>query len=195
MEKKLQRNQQDKMIAGVCSGLADYFDLDVTWVRIAFVVAVILGASGLLAYLVLWIAVPKKPYLPNYGQFTANYKVNDPANTSNLMQGVPYSKPKKKDNGKGRLIVGVIFIVFGIFFLLNEFNLIPDWIDFNNLWPLILIGIGIYTLSGAVNNDKSKDDQAQFTTFNEPEVKLETPENKSTEETNPSTDDSTNKVI
>ena len=60
---------------------------------------------------------------------------------------------------------------------------------------MILIGIGIYTLSGAVNNDKSKDDQAQFTTFNEPEVKLETPENKSTEETNPSTDDSTNKVI
>lgn len=195
MEKKLQRNQQDKMIAGVCSGLADYFDLDVTWVRIAFVVAVIVGASGLLAYLVLWIAVPKKPYLPNYGQFTANYKVNDPANTSNLMQGVPYSKPKKKDNGKGRLIVGVLFILLGIFFLLNEFNLIPDWIGFHNLWPLILIGIGIYTLSGAVNNDKWKDDQAQFTTFNEPEVKLETPENKSTEETNPSTDDSTNKVI
>ena len=43
MEKKLQRNQQDKMIAGVCSGLADYFDVDVTWVRIAFVVAVMVG--------------------------------------------------------------------------------------------------------------------------------------------------------
>ena len=195
MEKKLQRSQQDKMIAGVCSGLSDYFDLDITWVRIAFVVAVILGASGLLAYLVLWIAVPRKPYLPDYGQFTANYKVNDLANTSNSMPGMSYLKPKKKDTGNRRLIVGVIFILFGIFFLLNEFNLIPDWIDFNNLWPLILIGIGIYTLSGAVNNDKSKDDQAQFTTFNEPEVKLETPENKSTEETNPSTDDSTNKVI
>ncbi len=195
MEKKLQRSQQDKMIAGVCSGLADYFDLDVTWVRIAFVVAVILGASGLLAYLVLWIAVPRKPYLPDYGQFTANYKVNDLANTSNSMPGMSYSKPKKKDTGNRRLIVGVIFIVFGTFFLLNEFNLIPDWIEFHNLWPLILIGIGIYTLSGAVNNDKLKDDLAQFTTFSEPEVNSETPENKSTEETNPSTDDSTNKTI
>ncbi|NQV76347.1 MAG: PspC domain-containing protein [Bacteroidetes bacterium] len=195
MEKKLQRNQQDKMIAGVCSGLADYFDVDVTWVRVAFVVAVMVGGSGLLAYLILWIAVPRKPYLPNYGQFTANYNVNDPANTSNLMSGVPYSKPKKKGNGVGRLIVGVIFILFGTFFLLNEFNLIPDWVEFHNLWPLILIGIGIYTLSGAVNNDKLKDDLAQFTTFSEPEVKSESPENKSTEETNPSTDDSTNKTI
>lgn len=195
MEKKLRRSQQDKMIAGVCSGLADYFDLDVTWVRIAFVVAVILGASGLLAYLVLWIAVPRKPYLPDYGQFTANYKVNDLANNSNSMPGMSYSKPKKKDTGNRRLIVGVIFIVFGTFFLLNEFNLIPDWIEFHNLWPLILIGIGIYTLSGAVKNDKFKDDLAQFTTFSEPEVNSETPENKSTEETNPSTDDSTNKII
>lgn len=195
MEKKLQRSQQYKMIAGVCSGLSDYFDLDITWVRIAFVVAVILGASGLLAYLVLWIAVPRKPYLPDYGQFTANYKVNDPANTSNSMPGMSYLKPKGKDTGNRRLIVGVIFMVFGTFFLLNEFNLIPDWIEFHNLWPLILIGIGIYTLSGAVNNDKLKDDLAQFTTFSEPEVKSESPENKSTEETNPSTDDSTNKTI
>jgi phage shock protein PspC (stress-responsive transcriptional regulator) len=195
MEKKLQRNQQDKMIAGVCSGLADYFDVDVTWVRIAFVITVIAGASGLLAYLVLWIAVPKKPYLPDYGQFTTDYNVNDPANTSNPMPGMAYSKPKKKDTGKGRLIVGVIFIVFGTFFLLNEFNLIPDWVEFHKLWPLILIGMGIYTLSGAKNNAKWKDDLAQFTTFSEPEVKPEIPENKSTEEANPNTDDPTNKTI
>jgi hypothetical protein len=111
------------------------------------------------------------------------------------MPGMSYSKPKKKDTGKGRLIVGVIFIVFGTFFLLNEFNLIPDWVEFHKLWPLILIGMGIYTLSGAKNNAKWKDDLAQFTTFSEPEVKPEIPENKSTEETNPNTDDPTNKTI
>ncbi|SDN09103.1 Phage shock protein PspC (stress-responsive transcriptional regulator) [Daejeonella rubra] len=203
MEKKLQRNQQDKMIAGVCSGLADYFDVDVTWVRIAFVVAVMAGASGLLAYIVLWIAVPRKPYVPDYGQFTADYKVNDPGNPVNPF---PYAAPKKKDNGSGRLIAGAIFIFFGTFFLLNEFNLIPDWVEFHNLWPLILIGMGIYTLSGAVNKDNNwKDDLTQTTTFSEPEVKpdaakpdtikTDASENVSTEETNPSTDDSTNKQI
>lgn len=203
MEKKLQRNQQDKMIAGVCSGLADYFDLDVTWVRIAFVVAVMAGASGLLAYIVLWIAVPRKPYVPDYGQFTADYKVNDPGNP---VKPFPYTAPKKKDTGSGRLIAGAIFIFFGIFFLLNEFNLIPDWVEFHNLWPLILIGIGIYTLSGAVNKDNNwKDNLTQTTTFSEPEVKpdaakpdtikTDAPENESTEEVNPSTDDSTNKPV
>ena len=73
--------------------------------------------------------------------------------------------------------------------------MIPDWVEFHKLWPLILIGMGIYTLSGAVNNAKWKDDLAQFTTFSEPAVNSEIPENKSTEETNPSTDDSTNKPI
>lgn len=144
MEKKLQRIEQKKMIAGVCSGLAEYFDIDVTWIRIAFVVAVVLGASGILAYIVLWIAVPKRPYLPNYSQFNVDYKVTEPKNIPNTA-----FSSKKKGNGNGRLIAGSIFIFFGTFFLLNEFNLIPYWVDFQNLWPVILIVIGLYTLAKA----------------------------------------------
>ncbi|WP_276363058.1 PspC domain-containing protein [Daejeonella sp. H1SJ63] len=160
MEKKLQRNEQDKMIAGVCSGLAEYFDVDVTWVRIAFVLAVMAGASGILAYIVLWIAVPKKPYIPDYGQFNADYKVYDQPNPGFTGQ---YSRPKKYDHGTGRLIAGSIFILFGAFFLLNEFNLIPDWVEFHTLWPLILIAMGVYTLSKsfrgeAVNQSQVNDE-------------------------------------
>lgn len=58
MEKKLTRDVNDKMLAGVCSGLADYFELDVTLVRIAFIVAVMAGLSGIFAYLILWVVVP-----------------------------------------------------------------------------------------------------------------------------------------
>jgi phage shock protein C len=202
MEKKLERNQQDKMIAGVCSGLADYFDVDVTLIRIIFVVAVMVGASGLLAYLILWIAVPRRPYVPNYGQYNADYKVKDPANSDNAY---PYPSPKKKGNGNGRLIAGAIFIFFGTFFLFNEFNLIPDWVEFHNLWPLILIGIGIYTLSGAVNKDSLKDATTQFAESVEPEIKpdvakadtikTDDPESESSENTNPNTEDSTNKSL
>jgi phage shock protein C len=63
MERKLQRNTQDKKIAGVCSGLAEYFDIDVTLVRVAFIVAFLAGFSGVLAYIILWIIVPAKPFL------------------------------------------------------------------------------------------------------------------------------------
>jgi phage shock protein C len=63
MERKLQRNTLDKKIAGVCSGLAEYFDIDVTLVRVAFIVAVLAGFSGILAYIILWIIVPAKPFM------------------------------------------------------------------------------------------------------------------------------------
>lgn len=56
--KKLYRSETDKYIGGVCSGLADYFGIDVLIFRIIFVVAAIFGGAGLLIYLILWIAVP-----------------------------------------------------------------------------------------------------------------------------------------
>jgi phage shock protein C len=55
---RLYRSTTDRQIAGVCGGLAHYFDVDATLVRIAFVVAAFTSV-GLLAYIVLWIAVPE----------------------------------------------------------------------------------------------------------------------------------------
>ena len=58
MNKKLQRNEQNKMIAGVCSGLADYFSVDVSWVRAAFLLTLVAGCSGgrkLMFMLVLYL--------------------------------------------------------------------------------------------------------------------------------------------
>lgn len=78
MEKKIQRNTQDKMLAGVCSGLAEYFDVDPTLVRVAFVVAVMAGFSGILAYIILWVVVPAKPlrsYYPSGNPYEADYRV------------------------------------------------------------------------------------------------------------------------
>ncbi len=55
--KKLYRNENDKVLGGVCSGLANYFNIDVVIVRIIFVVLLFAGA-GFLAYLIMWVAVP-----------------------------------------------------------------------------------------------------------------------------------------
>ena len=191
MEKKLQRNQQDKMIAGVCSGLADYFDIDVTWVRIAFVIAVIAGASGILAYLILWIAVPKKPYIPDFGQFNSGSTVN--GMSGNTSQG--FDNLKKKDRGNFRLIAGVIFIFFGLIFLLNEFDLIPDWMDFENLWPLILVGMGLYILSAGVNKNKVDVVEPEVSKTVEPENETTTADTNNNEQINPNTDDTTEKPL
>ena len=57
--KKLYRDMQAKGVAGVCAGLAWYFDIDVTIIRIIMLVALVAGTSGFWIYLVLWIAIPK----------------------------------------------------------------------------------------------------------------------------------------
>lgn len=62
--KKLQRSRRDKKIGGVCAGLADYFDLDPTIVRVIWFLAVFFAGTGFLVYMVLWIVLPLAP--PDY---------------------------------------------------------------------------------------------------------------------------------
>jgi phage shock protein PspC (stress-responsive transcriptional regulator) len=57
--KRLVRSTNDRKIAGVCGGLADYFDLDPTIIRVLWVLALLCAGTGLLAYIILWIAVPE----------------------------------------------------------------------------------------------------------------------------------------
>ena len=62
--KRLYRSDADKMIAGVCGGIAEYFTLDPTLVRIGYILlSVFTIFSGVLAYLILWIVVPKRKRL------------------------------------------------------------------------------------------------------------------------------------
>ena len=57
--KKLYRDMDNKAIAGVCSGMAQYFDIDVTIIRVIMLVALFTGTAGFWIYVVLWIAIPK----------------------------------------------------------------------------------------------------------------------------------------
>ena len=56
----LYRSKSDRMIAGVCGGLAKRFNISSTWVRLAFVFIVLLGGAGFLLYLILWVIVPEE---------------------------------------------------------------------------------------------------------------------------------------
>jgi len=56
--KRVYRSRQDRKIAGVCGGLGDYFDLDPVFFRLVFLLSILVGGLGALAYLVMWIMVP-----------------------------------------------------------------------------------------------------------------------------------------
>ena len=59
--KKLYRSRTDRQLAGVCGGLASYFGIDVTIVRILFVVLALAGGPGLILYIILALIVPEEP--------------------------------------------------------------------------------------------------------------------------------------
>jgi len=56
--KKLARSKRDKKIAGVCAGFAEYLDLDVTLVRVVWLMLAFFGGWGLIGYLIAWIVMP-----------------------------------------------------------------------------------------------------------------------------------------
>jgi len=65
MDNKLYRSMTDKRVAGVCGGLAKYFNIDPTLVRLAFVFLALAGGPGFLIYLIMWIVLPCEPLTIN----------------------------------------------------------------------------------------------------------------------------------
>lgn len=61
MTKKLYRSRKERKLAGICGGIAEYFDIDPTIVRLGFIIAAICVGCGLLAYLICWIVMPEQP--------------------------------------------------------------------------------------------------------------------------------------
>ena len=61
MEKRLYKSNTDKKIDGVCGGIAEYFNIDPTLVRLAWAVVAVFGGCGILAYIIAAIVIPRKP--------------------------------------------------------------------------------------------------------------------------------------
>ena len=61
MEKKLYKSTKNKMIDGVCGGVAEYFNVDPTLVRLGLILFCAMGGAGILAYIVMAIVVPRNP--------------------------------------------------------------------------------------------------------------------------------------
>ena len=142
MEKKLQRIEHGKILGGVATGLAEYLEMDVTIVRIVLILMAVFGFAGVLVYIVLWIALPERTVF-DFTAGTANFGA--PASTSTHYD--PFVPPQaKRRSGNGRIIGGLILIGIGSYFLLKEFNFIPDWFHLHKLWPIALIIPGLILL-------------------------------------------------
>jgi len=132
MSEKLYRSVREKMLGGVCGGLADYFSVDVTLVRLIVLVAAFSGV-GFFAYFAGWIIIPVNP--DEQGGY-AEYA------TKSLNLQEKKEKSESFENYKNRSkIGGGILVILGTFFLLERF--LPYWFDMSKMWPVILILIGL----------------------------------------------------
>jgi len=135
MDKRLYRSRKEKMIGGVCGGLAEYFDIDPVLVRILFVVAVFAGGSGILAYIICWIIIPEQPYIVS---------TTPPTPPTQPDQGQAAPPVHQQVDHKGSMSAGVILIIIGGLFLAHNF--IP-FFHFRDFWPILLILLGLAILS------------------------------------------------
>jgi phage shock protein C len=90
-DQKLYRSETDRMIAGVCGGLAKFFNVDATLVRLVFLLLLFLGGSGFLLYFILWIIVPQESQPGGSTQDVVQANAQDMAQTARVA-GYAYHK-------------------------------------------------------------------------------------------------------
>ncbi|GAB2694410.1 hypothetical protein GCM10027037_17400 [Mucilaginibacter koreensis] len=135
MNKRLYRDEQHKTIGGVCAGLAEYLNTDVSIIRVLFLLSFVFGhGAGFLLYIVMWIVLPKRPYGVN-GVPGVDYMVQ-PEGTAG------YAPEYSRKPSTGRYIGGLALILVGVMFLLDQFNIIYHF-DFDYFWPVLFIVVGL----------------------------------------------------
>ncbi len=144
MNKKLNRSVKDKVFGGVAGGLAEYFEIDPIIVRVLFVVSVFFHGAGLIAYIVLWLAVPEAPYV---FETASNVGASGTTNSEPDIKGdnpaAAYFKSLDEKKLKRNRNIGIVLLVLGCIFLADNF--IPR-IHFGDFWPIVLIALGVSLL-------------------------------------------------
>jgi len=138
--KKLYRNEDGALIAGVCGGLADYFDIDATLVRVIFVILLIGGGSGFLIYLVLWLITPVKGEEETDFKEEAGELLEKTAKKTKAMAKEIKKEIKSQKRSGGFL--GIVLMMLGVLILLEK--IIPIFIRWDYVWPIMLVAFGAY---------------------------------------------------
>jgi phage shock protein PspC (stress-responsive transcriptional regulator) len=134
--KRLERDLQNKVLGGVCSGLGNYFEMDPTFWRVLFFFLFLIGCSGLLIYIILWIAMPAAAY-----HATADHFASQPGENQVQEAGTNAADPDSAQRKKNsNMAAGLTLIGVGVVCLLARY--IPQ-ISWRTAWPIILIVLGI----------------------------------------------------
>ena len=150
--KILYRSRRNRVIAGVCAGLADYFNIDIALMRVLFVVAFLCGSFGFWMYIILWIVVPEENIL-GQGSKEHNYSQQNYDDTIDITPKEDGESNNEKKTVSGSMIASLILIFIGLVALIDNFTSLT-WMW--KLWPVPLIVIGVVILMNSLKNNNNE---------------------------------------
>lgn len=145
MSGRLERSRTDRVISGVCGGIAAYLDIDATFVRAVMVILAFPFGVGVLIYFVLLFLMPNPgeatPFVRPAG--TEQTTVVDPSGPATPLapRAVDPMVMERRRNGLGLLLVAV-----GVVFMLGNVGAFR-FVDWHYIWPLVLIALGVYLVA------------------------------------------------
>jgi len=160
-QRRLYRSEKERLLGGVCGGLAEYFKTDPVLVRVIFVLLTFLlgGLLGLVAYIVLWIIVPRASSPDLSAKEAVKDNIEELKETAteagkkvkehiDEIKGNPTEAGKegRKTAGRGlAYFLGIVLIALGVILFLANFGL-SWWLGFANAWPVVFIILGVLLL-------------------------------------------------
>ena len=140
---KLYRSKSNRILFGVCGGIAEYLKVDATWIRLALVLITLSNyGTAAIAYIIAAIIIPENPHeKTGKGSKDQLEEVADDVKIK-LQETVKTADKTMKNHHaeKPRIILGLILVFIGLVALANKF--LPEF-DILRLWPIIIIIIGL----------------------------------------------------
>lgn len=145
MPTRLERSTANRVVAGVCGGIAEYLQIDATLVRVFFVIGTLLTAGlGILGYILLLVLMPLPGQRPPFVQGAAA----DPAATT---PATPSAPPDPAAAERRRATFGYFLVALGVVFLFANLGAFR-FVRFDLVWPLVVIGAGVLLLAQRVRS-------------------------------------------
>jgi len=156
MKNKLYRSKKDCVIGGVCGGIAEYFDIDSTLVRLLAILVFFFGGSGLIAYIIGWIIIPKNPNgntkdnSENKGKIEGKIKKGADKADKKAEENLSEERSKGNSEKNRNIIFGIILIIVGLVFMGTTFFPWITWIAWGTFWPVVIIVVGLVIMIRAI---------------------------------------------
>lgn len=142
--RRLYRCRSDRKIAGVASGVAEFFDLDPTVVRLVWVLSIFFGGLGLFLYIVMALIVPLEPMSGEAMEAAVDPAAVTPSGHRHVARG----------GTRWSLYFGIALVVIGAFALIDA--VLPGWDAWRYAGPAVIVGLGGLLIAGAVRQEPTQ---------------------------------------